>query len=1285
MKKLKSEIGAKAAWDGFSSQTIYIASRLLNETEKLDFYPESIEDLMLKDENEIIELIQVKNYKSDLSLSDFKPQDEDSFLKRVLKYRSDKLIAKVISFGNIGEELKGALNKETRYIRSISKKLSDYGYNSEDVEWILQHLIIEKVNEKELKEKIYEKLKDNFSISTSISVFFSYLISYINTLSRNSEKTNKETWDKIVYNIIDSLVSIDSIHKQFGKTLFSLSSFTTNKSIEEQEEEYKNGFDAKPYYIKNNLDIYRKKWISAIEESFKYNDVVLIRGLSGQGKSSIAYRYLLDNYNENSIFIVKNLSDFKEAKDIISVLEGLSINSYCESILYLDVKPYDKSWKIILDHVKDKDTKIKILITIREEDYKRSNISSNLYDYAEIELTLEKGEAEEIYNTYDSEYFVNFEDAWKKFGEQGPFMEFIYLLSKNEMLVEKLENQIDNIIENEENSDEWLRFLLIVSLAGKENFSVNSSKVMEIINSKNFSKMLKNTQKEYLIKVDEESNHILSTHALRASIIVKIIYSKITINKEDIILNTLECVNDFFPSLVIEHIKDNNISVENTIDRIDEFDNLSWSTYASFVRAMLWVDVYNLYIENKENINTYNQTLGGDFILLFLVDITDLTGFDRKDHIEKLKKSFSKDFSKKIDEINFENFVLDYNYTDKLLKKINGKILNKKIQKEDNYSYVGYTLFWMKNRNITIKELTIESIDYSKIEEIEDLMIGLKAQNMDNDYEEILNIIKKEQITKNNIVYIKEDKEMSVKIINDIFEKSDRSNFEKVMNTAHSLRKTYYNKKQYNIELIGAKLIDNIEVLDNKKNLKDRVMPLSWVTELNSQFLNMNDYNNSIENWEEYKKYLDIECELIYKYITEYIKALDYFYRKSNHKKLISDSFYKMRIDIIDNFKKINKLPKCTLNAFGIENNLYSLRKMQNTSEPENQSTCIAKKLNKFINVIDNFFIQNSKAIVSKIRKENNKIENISMCNIIESGKAYIDFMKEYKKHFSNNKLIDKIYDELKTLILFWTSFINQPFINNNSKLYQTRETRKKIDEETNAFIKENLDKYKFVDNGNTIYKIEIGNIINFFESIYNKFSGKNVLSYESYLLYELDAYNDYNILYTIDGKNTFIGAKFTLNYVQNCKSLEEYIQKSITPTDYSNTTFNNIDTIEEDNLEYNYFIAAAKINSLKIYTNHILSVNSNLDEISEECLEVYNTWKKITSTALKEEIEDLISKCINISKIVNIDEFSQTMNLFIDMLEKVKAESEIIVGIKEEINMISVESIKDCFLSLMN
>lgn len=60
MKKneiVKSEIGSEAAWRGFSTQTLYIAKRLLTAEDDEQLYPEQVEDLMIMRKGKIIELV----------------------------------------------------------------------------------------------------------------------------------------------------------------------------------------------------------------------------------------------------------------------------------------------------------------------------------------------------------------------------------------------------------------------------------------------------------------------------------------------------------------------------------------------------------------------------------------------------------------------------------------------------------------------------------------------------------------------------------------------------------------------------------------------------------------------------------------------------------------------------------------------------------------------------------------------------------------------------------------------------------------------------------------------------------------------------------------------------------------------------------------------------------------------------------------------------------------------------------------------------------------------------
>ena len=113
---VKSEIGSEAAWRGFSTQTLYIADRLLTAEDEEQLYPEQVEDLMIMKKGKIIELVQVKNLSDDLSLSDLSPKKNDFFFRRCLKFKkSEEICLKIVSFGNIGPELQRLKMKSRGY------------------------------------------------------------------------------------------------------------------------------------------------------------------------------------------------------------------------------------------------------------------------------------------------------------------------------------------------------------------------------------------------------------------------------------------------------------------------------------------------------------------------------------------------------------------------------------------------------------------------------------------------------------------------------------------------------------------------------------------------------------------------------------------------------------------------------------------------------------------------------------------------------------------------------------------------------------------------------------------------------------------------------------------------------------------------------------------------------------------------------------------------------------------------------------------------------------------
>ncbi|NJO48450.1 MAG: hypothetical protein HC840_02010 [Leptolyngbyaceae cyanobacterium RM2_2_4] len=77
-----SRSDATPAYRGYRLQALYTLSRILepHTTSNLVFQPEGAEDLAVFDEtNRLIEIVQVKAYSKNLTLSSLSPQKIDSF------------------------------------------------------------------------------------------------------------------------------------------------------------------------------------------------------------------------------------------------------------------------------------------------------------------------------------------------------------------------------------------------------------------------------------------------------------------------------------------------------------------------------------------------------------------------------------------------------------------------------------------------------------------------------------------------------------------------------------------------------------------------------------------------------------------------------------------------------------------------------------------------------------------------------------------------------------------------------------------------------------------------------------------------------------------------------------------------------------------------------------------------------------------------------------------------------------------------------------------------------
>ena len=1057
---IKSDIGAQAAWKGFSSQTLYIAYRLIMDIQGYEYYPEDIEDLIVKYNGEVVEAVQVKNITADLAISHLSStktsKGGEGFFKRMCglhaKYADFKLI-KVVYFGSLGIELQELEKGIEKTKESIKKKLvENHDLLEAEAEWLLDSLIFEKVKENELTDGIHQQIKSYVPIMAAPHLAQSLLVQYISNLSKEKGYTCLQSWKEEIHKIGTSIAGIDGYFKEYDKSLIRLSELTMDKDYAELQDEFSQGVSAHPMHIRSNLDFIRKKWIEEIRISVKNYEATIIKGVSGQGKSTLCYRYLLDMYPEEFVFCVRSIVSEGQAQNLTSALIALS--KYIDDfIVYIDVQPGENRWAYLLQELQMRGISIPILISIRDEDYNITSFNGKAVQYNVIELELTEDEAHWIYDVYTGDKphatFRTFEDAWKMYGGKGPLIEFIYLLTNNQTLTQRIEQQINAMV-LERIPDSWLELLHLVCFTSGLGCSVDFNDVKAALNCDSMNAAIKRFSDEYLLRITSDGNRLEALHPVRARIIYNVLQSKIVVNIKDVLVNSLKCVESKQVGIILMEYFTNYEYSKADIQLVAKNNYGDWVAFGNVIKAILWLEVKHYVESNIFCFQKLNEEKGKGW--LFFIPL-DPTGIDTPNEIiaEKMLEYMQGNEEIAIATIQevrntLTSLSIDYKFLDCFFSQSTYPMVMPK--SDDEKTMFGYSLFWMAKRKFDVelqmnKEDISSSICLGDIQACADAIRGLSEQSALHEVYNIAvekflgRIIREQQI----ISYTVTDDEVSCKfvppILNEKATPKDEKNINqywriKMLNILHQL---YPNKEYINIELLGVNLFADlgIQPLNYKLHIHKSNRHSRWISEVNGWVRIRIEYGLRPVSWNEYIQKIDLVRSSVNSLLLDTIKLIDDIYKKGRYtKERWSRVEAQMKIFREHIFYE-HGLPKTIMDPYC----LYSESTAQHITDdfyPVQQLLSVEKykEFRKaFGNVytsLDNFYNQFAEILLVRINKkgmEDIKKPQLAMINLFCAAKCIAKLQKEYNKLFSQYSTLDEDFcqqetESLLTLVNVW-------------------------------------------------------------------------------------------------------------------------------------------------------------------------------------------------------------------------------------------------------------------------
>lgn len=1063
----RSDVGAQAAWKGFSSQTLYIASRLISDESEHEYYPEDVEDLVIKKDGVVVEAVQVKNISADLTLSSLAAtktsKGGEGFFNRMCslhKQNPSFHCIKVVYFNTLGIELQEVQAGKANTKKALTKRLVDkHGLSEEDAVWLLDSLCFEKVNLDDLDLNIQTQISDYVPVMSAPTLAKDLLIQHISALSKSKGCTTLKMWQEKIHEIGTNIAAIDGFYKEYNKSLVRLDELQLNGDHEQLEKEYSQGVSAHPTHIRNNLDFKRTYWMEEIQAVINSKGVAILKGVSGQGKSTLCYRYLIDTYPEGCVFCVRSIYNEGQAQNLVTALDGLGKHNK-NLIIYIDVQPGETLWAFLLQELQSRGLSIPVLISIRDEDYNRTPISGKAIQYGIIELALSKEEAAHIYNSFTETQphaeHRTFEEAWQSFGGQGPLIEFVYLLTNNQTLTQRLQEQID-ALQQEGVSDEWLELLQLVCYAGRLGCAVNLAAVKNEIHCSTMHAAIRRLKDEYLIRVVDE-NTIEALHPVRAKIVFDVLCDQIYTKTRNVVFKTLSCISSQNVRVVLlDYFSNQNYNIED-VQRLSQIRFCDWTGYANAIRSMLWLDAKRYVEDNMTFISSLVKKRGKGWLCFLPLD---LSGIERSDELiadgMKDLSIFNKaDLQNAINEVkgSLTSLSINYQATDCFLK--NCAVPSILPNSDTERSSFGYALFWMAKRdnNVTLPFKTdeiITSVCSGELQSSADAIRGLfEHPALEESYLAAVDVFAERLIREMQVlIFSVTSDEVSCKFIPPL--SSETAIPENTKNTNQYWRikmldilKQLYPEKEYiDIELIGVDLLQDlgIEALDHKLHIHKSKRPNAWVSELNGWTKTRIDYGLRPSSWQEYIANIDEIRTNVNDLIAETIKLIDDIYRKGRYSqdrgKRIDD---RLKVFREHTFAE-NRLPYFAVDPYCLysEGNAKSpvaeyfpMRQLLSVGKYEN----FRKRLNDVYSSLDYFYNQFAEVLRVRIKKQDiNIVKNprLAMFNLYSAAKALVGFQKEYDSLFSDYSSLDEDFakqelENILTLVNVWRYILdNQP------------------------------------------------------------------------------------------------------------------------------------------------------------------------------------------------------------------------------------------------------------------
>ena len=406
--------------------------------------------------------------------------------------------------------------------------------------------------------------------------------------------------------------------------------------------DYYEGKGARPVHILAGVDVERPEWIDEIHKSLSAMAVCVIRSSSGQGKSTLLYRYAHNYFNQHTTFVLNTLQNFDEIAPLKRFLESRLKLGLPVLVLVNDLNERVKLWHELARELAGHP--ISFLIVSREENWYRyaGNLHNLQWKTVKPELSIQ--EAKDIYRQFEKKGRIanNVKSAawaYDKVATEKLLIEFVFLITHGQMLSERLEDQVRTIYSLQEDSAK-LHILRLVCLA--QYFDVRiplQSLYSRVQFQSDPQQAVQSLADEYLEVI--ENRYLEGLHYVRSEHLVKILHQGFPINTTTTELFDLVSDGDLavlarsaFSSM------DRWAHAEPLLNKLHDRTAGRVALSLEVWRSLFRADEHRYILRNRDTIDNFKRTFGTAELSTFFVNGT-MPLPSGLDVVEEIRELFS--------------------------------------------------------------------------------------------------------------------------------------------------------------------------------------------------------------------------------------------------------------------------------------------------------------------------------------------------------------------------------------------------------------------------------------------------------------------------------------------------------------------------------------------------------------------------------------------------------------------------------------------------------------------